>query len=263
MNAKPVLWHIPVSHYSEKARWALAHKGVEHERRAPLPGAHMAVAMWLTRGQEKTFPVLSLEGRNVGDSTAIIEALERRWPDPPLYPEDPAERRRALQLEEYFDEELGPQVRLLGWHELRKDQEAMGEVTRTMVPGPMQKLPGWEGVARGFGTAFTQVRYRVAADEAAEAARRDVLAGFDRLEAELESSGGEYLAGERFSVADLTAAALLYPIVNPPEGPQVLPSNQPAGFAEFVDSVSDRPGYTWVAETYRRHREPGLVTSAA
>ena len=263
MNAKPVLWHIPVSHYSEKARWALAHKGVEHERRAPLPGAHMAVAMWLTRGQEKTFPVLSLDGRNVGDSTAIIEALERRWPDPPLYPEDPAERRRALQLEEYFDEELGPQVRLLGWHELRKDQEAMGEVTRTMVPGPMRKLPGWEGVARGFGTAFTQVRYRVAADEAAEAARRDVLAGFDRLEAELESSGGEYLAGERFSVADLTAAALLYPIVNPPEGPQVLPSNQPAGFAEFVDSVSDRPGYTWVAETYRRHRQPGLVTSAA
>ena len=32
-RAKPVLWHIPVSHYSEKARWALAHKGIEHERR--------------------------------------------------------------------------------------------------------------------------------------------------------------------------------------------------------------------------------------
>ena len=154
-------------------------------------------------------------------------------------------------------------MRLLGWHELRKDQEAMGEVTTTMVPEPMRKLPGWEGVARGFGTAFTQVRYRVAADEAADAARRDVLAGLDRLEAELESSDGEYLAGDRFSVADLTAAALLYPIVNPPEGPQILPSNQPAGFAEFVDPVSDRPGYRWVAETYRKHREPGLVASAA
>jgi hypothetical protein len=33
------LWHIPISHYNEKARWALAYKGVEHERRTPLPGA--------------------------------------------------------------------------------------------------------------------------------------------------------------------------------------------------------------------------------
>ena len=63
-DAKPVLWHIPVSHYSEKVRWALTHKGVEHERSAPLPGPHMAVALWLTRGGDKTFPVLHLDGRS-------------------------------------------------------------------------------------------------------------------------------------------------------------------------------------------------------
>ena len=120
-DSKPILWHIPVSHYSEKARWALAHKRVDHERRAPMPGAHMAIALWLTRGQEKTFPVLQLDGRNIGDSTAIIAALEARWPEEPFYPEDPAERRRALDLEDFFDEEVGPHVRLLGFHELRKD----------------------------------------------------------------------------------------------------------------------------------------------
>ena len=32
--SKPVLWHVPISHYSEKARWALAFKGIEHERAA-------------------------------------------------------------------------------------------------------------------------------------------------------------------------------------------------------------------------------------
>ena len=46
----PTLWHIPVSHYNEKVRWALAHKGIEHERRAPPPGGHIAFALWLTRG---------------------------------------------------------------------------------------------------------------------------------------------------------------------------------------------------------------------
>jgi glutathione S-transferase len=263
MPSKPVLWHIPVSHYNEKARWALDYKGVEHERRAPLPGPHMAVALWLTRGAEKTFPVLRLDGRNIGDSTAIIEALERRWPDPPLYPEDPADLRRALELEDYFDEDVGPQVRLLGWHELRKDPERMGAVTATMVPGPMRRLPGSHAFARGFGTAFTQVRFRVAADEAADAARRDVLAGLDRLESELDASGGEYLVGDRFSVADLTAAALFYPVVTPPEGPQILAADPPAGFVAFQDSVSDRPGFTWVEAMYAKHRQPGLVASPA
>ncbi len=93
----PTLWQIDVSHYSEKARWALAWKGVEHRRRSPVPGAHMAVALWLTRGAQYTFPVLSIEGRRIGDSTAIVAALEELYPEPPLYPADIAQRRRALR----------------------------------------------------------------------------------------------------------------------------------------------------------------------
>ena len=37
----PVLYHIEVSHYNEKARWALDYKGVPHRRKAPMPIAHM------------------------------------------------------------------------------------------------------------------------------------------------------------------------------------------------------------------------------
>jgi hypothetical protein len=29
----PLLWHIPLSHYSEKVRWALDYKGIAHRRR--------------------------------------------------------------------------------------------------------------------------------------------------------------------------------------------------------------------------------------
>ena len=57
--------------------------------------------------------MLVLDGEAIGDSTRIIEALERRYPEPPLYPADPEERRRALEIEDFFDEELGPHVRLL------------------------------------------------------------------------------------------------------------------------------------------------------
>jgi glutathione S-transferase len=37
-GSAPTLWQIRISHYSEKARWALDHKGVHHVRREPLPG---------------------------------------------------------------------------------------------------------------------------------------------------------------------------------------------------------------------------------
>src|SRR5215218_11350574 len=106
----PVLWHLKVSNYNEKARWALDYKRVPHVRRALTAGEHRRVARKLTGGS--TFPVLVLDGKAIGDSTRIIEELERRYPDPPLYPSDPVARRRALALEEFFDEGLGPYVRL-------------------------------------------------------------------------------------------------------------------------------------------------------
>src|SRR5438309_1206742 len=119
VESQPILWHIEISHYNEKVRWALDYKEVEHEVRAPMPGLHMGVALWLTRGRGYTFPVLELNGRRIGDSTAIIAALEERCPDPPLYPADEAERARALALEDWFDRELGPYMRRYAFHALR------------------------------------------------------------------------------------------------------------------------------------------------
>ena len=41
-DTRPTLWHISLSHYSEKVRWALDHKRIPHRRRAVIvPGAHM------------------------------------------------------------------------------------------------------------------------------------------------------------------------------------------------------------------------------
>jgi glutathione S-transferase len=256
MTEKPVLWHIPVSHYSEKARWALAYKGVEHERRAPLPGAHMLYALWLTRGARKTFPVLRIDGETIGDSTEIIAALERRYPDPPLYPDDPAERQRALELEEYFDEQLGPQIRRIAWYEVSSDRdgEGMSLVAAESLPPSLRRIGVVRWAGSRFGSLYVGLRYSANSEELAMAAREKVLEALDRLEAEL--AGREYLVGNRFSVADLTAAALFYPLTMPPEAPQAL-AEMPPRLEQFVAPLRERPGARWVTEMFARHRNPG------
>lgn len=250
-DAQPTLWQLDISHYSEKARWALAHKGVAYRRRSPLPGGHMAIALWLTRGSEKTLPILQLDGRTIGDSTAVIAALEKRYPEPPLYPADPEQRRHALALEDFFDEELGPYTRLLAFHELINEPEMFAEVASKAVPAPLGKAKRLVGA---YARAFTSLRFGANDDAAAETARTKIVAAMDRLDAELASNGGEYLVGGRFSVADLTAASLFYPVVGPDEGPVPPDSPTPPAFESFQDELSERPGYAWVEEMFRRHR---------
>jgi glutathione S-transferase len=257
---RPTLWHINVSHYSEKVRWALAWKGVEHRRRAPIPSTHIPIALWLTRGAQYTFPVLTLDGRNIGDSTAIIAALEERYPQAPLYPEDAGERRRALELEDFFDEELGPPIRQLVWHELGKDPDRFALVMERTSP---PSLARFSKPAAQYGRVFTALRFAARSEETAERSRATVLAALDRLEAELQAGEGEYLAGDSFTVADLTAASLFYPLALPEGAP--LPPDQPLpeSYQRFREPLKDRPGLEWVRKIFRRHRRPAKPAAAA
>jgi glutathione S-transferase len=248
---RPILWHIEISHFSEKARWALQIKGVEHERRAPPPGLHIPLALWLTRGRSGTLPILEIDGQRLADSTAIIAALEERIPDPPLYPAEPRERERALELEDFFDRTLGPAIRRLVWHELRGDPERLGAVAALAAPAlsGSSVVPYARLLATGAG-----LRYGAAGKRAARRAKSTVLAVLDRLEAELGER--KYLVGDRFSVADLTAASLFYPLVLPEQAPKVV-QEMPERYERLRASLANRPGYRWIREIYATHRRAG------
>jgi glutathione S-transferase len=246
MNTRPILWHIEISHFNEKARWALDFKGVEHERRGLVPGYHMAVALVLTRGRCYTSPILELDGRRIGDSTAIIRALEPL----PAATVVPGGSGRAP---------TGARARGV----LRRAARALHPAARlSRTP----QRPGRRRAARGAGVhpgdealpthaaeyllAGTALRYGAWSAQAADWARRRVLEALDRLEAELGTN--DYLVGERFTVADLTAASLFYPLVLPVEGP-VRPQ-MPATFARFREPLKQRRGFRWVEEMFHRHR---------
>jgi glutathione S-transferase len=242
----PVLWHLKVSHYNEKARWALDFKGIPHRRRAEIPGQHRDIAEELSGGS--TFPVLVLDGEAIGDSTRIIEALEQRYPAPPLYPADPSARRQALELEEFFDEELGPHSRLLALN--------------CMLPDPELLLgafaPDLNGARRLAARAsYPLIRKRVGSDFGVDeqhvslAYAQLAIAG-ERFRSELQPSG--YLVGNSFSVADLTLASLLAPLVAPVQFPYPQPQRGHPRL-EPVRKALARPGLLdWTRDIYTRHR---------
>ncbi|HEX8645931.1 MAG TPA: glutathione S-transferase N-terminal domain-containing protein [Thermoleophilaceae bacterium] len=246
MSELPVLWHIEVSHYNEKVRWALDHKGIAHRRRAPMPGAaHMAHALRLTR--RLTFPVLELDGQAIGDSTAIIAELERLRPDPPLLPADPAERRRALELEEFFDTELGPHIRRVGFQSMFEPQNRDLMLDELVKDSPL--------VRRAFTATYPVVRRTFKARYGVYPDR--VRAGLEKTHAALERveserAGRDHLVGDSFTVADLTAAALFAPLLQPDELEYKL--TLPPETLPLQAELREHPAGRWALDTYRRHR---------
>jgi len=245
--AMPVLWHFTVSHFNEKVRWALDFKRIPHVRRALVPGAHFLTIWRMTR--QTAVPVLALDGRPIHDSSRIIEALERVHPEPPLYPRNESERRRALELEDFFDEKLGPSIRAMLVHaQFVHDPDLTAALfTVGMGRGSRRALHIFSPVFR----PLYRRRYRINA-ASAEVARGKTLAALDRLERELQPSG--YLVGEGFSVADLTAAALFYPLVQPPEFPYPWPRPLPGWLESYRTSLAGHTAFQWVREMYRRYR---------
>jgi glutathione S-transferase len=251
----PVLWHLKVSPYNEKARWALDYKYIPHVRRAALPGRHQAIARALTGAD--TFPVLVLGDEPIGDSTLIIAALERRHPEPPLYPADPDARRRALEIEDFFDEELGAYLRLLVLHHLLPNPKLLLGMFFPDLPRRA------EVVARA---TFPVHRRRVIADFGIDEfsvgfAWGKVTAAGERFRAELQPSG--YLVGDSFTVADLTVAALVAPVVAPEQFPYPQPQRGHRLLAPLRDAFSEAGLVDWAIDMYARHRGQSAEIGAA
>ncbi len=204
--------------------------------------------MWFSRG-DGTLPVLDLDGRRIVDSTAIIAALEERQAQPSLHPANAEDRRHALELEEFFDEHAGHDMRRVGFWEARQNLDYALAFMTTDQP-KARRAVARVGLRVAFPAVWRYMSARYAFNEAAvERSRATLVAALDRIE--VERAGGDYLVGEEFTVADLTAAALLYPLVWPPEFHYKLP--EPPRW-QFLDLFSDHPSLEWITETWRRHR---------
>jgi glutathione S-transferase len=249
-DAPLALLQFPYSHYNEKARWALDWKRIPHRRVSLLPGPHALRIRRLTGG-ETTTPVLLAGRRVVAGSAAIVEELERMQPEPALFPRDPALRERALAIARRFDDEVGPRVRRALFAVLLGDGDYFCRIWSHHRSAPVRAL-----YRATFPFARPAVRRNVGLD--APGALEDALDGARRaldFVAETSAATGQ-LAGDRFTVADLTAAALLAPLTELDHPDMDRPRPAPPAVAAFYAQFASHPGIAWVHAQYRAHRPP-------
>ena len=238
---------IPISHFCEKARWALDRAGVDYREERHLQGIHVLAAR--RAGGGHTAPVLvTAEGTVLADSSDILAYADRAGAG--LYP--PASRAEIAALEADFDAVLGPQARIWIYVHVLRSPRIGREYNTTGVPA-------WE--RRVFPLLFRPmgalVRRRLGIGAGAEPqAHRAVMETFDRVAARL-GDGRRFLCGDAFTAADLTFASLAAAVLLPeqygtplPQPPQ-LPDALRAGVDEFRAHPAGRFALRLFAEERR------------
>ena len=242
------LYDFRFSHFSEKARWALDFKGIPYKPRHLLPGFHMLTARKLA--PRSCVPILKADDAVIQESTEIINFLEQKFPDQSLTPSDPNDVNEAMEWEEYLDEEIGVTLRLWFYYHELPDRDRAVRFLSQGAPWLQRSL---------FALSFAPIRramtqmMHIDAESATDAERRFLLA-FDRLDQALER--GPFLVGNRFSRADLTACALLWPLCRPGESESDVEALFPLAVCALRKQVQHRRFYRWVLEQYQENRIP-------
>jgi glutathione S-transferase len=251
---------IPISHYCEKARWALERAGLEYREERHIQGVHQLAAR--RAGGGITVPVLVTPDGAVGDSAEILAWVDERVaPKLRLYPSDARERREVEDLCRRFDEELGPAGRRLIYVHMLAQRELLMRFNNQGVP-PWEDRTirwGWPFIV-GFAKRVLDIRPGVEVGDEAVVWRE-----FDFV-AERLADGRRYLCGERFGAADLTFAALAAPVLVPTVYGVTLPQPEvmAADTALLIERARAHPAGCFALGLIAEHRPvPGSRASVA
>ena len=238
---------IPISHFCEKARWALERAGLGYREERHVQGVNRVVSK--RAGGHGTLPVLVCEIGVLAQSEAILRYADQDLAEPQRLFPDGDDEITALCRE--LDAGLGPDGRRLMYAHMLPRKDFMLEFNDVGVPRwedvMMRRL--WPVVAR-WGARELEVR-----DDTLEQDRPRVLSAFDAIAARLED-GRPYLFGERFTAADLTFAALAAAVVAPPGYGTPLPQLDvlPEPVARDVAAFRAHPAGAFALRMFREHR---------
>jgi glutathione S-transferase len=241
---------IPISHYCEKARWALERAGMPYRGERHVQGIHRLAAR--RAGGGATVPVLVTPEGAIGESQEILLWVDERIPvERRLFPSDLGARARLDALCRRLDERLGPSGRRLMYVHMLAQR-------KLVLSFNDQGVPLWEDRALRFGWPLMR---RFVARElgiAPGVEREDEAAVFQELDfvASILADGRPYLCGARFGAADLTFAALSAAVILPPKYGVLLPQPDllPRHTAALVERAREHPAGRFALSLFAEHR---------
>ena len=241
---------IPISHFCEKARWALERAKLDYVEERHVQGVHQVVAR--RAGGGTTVPVLVAEDRVLADSEQILLFADERLDEQRrLFPSEPRLRDEVVELCRRLDEGLGPDGRRLMYAH-------MLELKQLMLRFNNQGVPAWEGrlmtALWPLATRWGRRELGIGPDTIREDEPR-VWRAFDEVAGRL-ADGRPHLCGERFTAADLTFACLAAAVLVPPQYGVRLPQPEelPGPLARDIRAFREHPAGAYALELFRSER---------
>ncbi|MDM9380041.1 glutathione S-transferase N-terminal domain-containing protein [Chlorogloeopsis sp. ULAP01] len=190
---------ISVSHYCEKARWVLDKLKFPYVEERHTPPFHLLAT---GRVGGKTTPVLVTKSDVFTDSTTILKYLNSiAHANTKLYPTDSILCKQVEELEDLFDEQLGPATRRWGYFHVMNNYKFM---QKRWCEG----VPFYERILFPLVYPITSSIARQKMNitpEATVQAYETISRIFAKVN-ELLADGRTFLVGNNFSAADLTFA---------------------------------------------------------
>jgi glutathione S-transferase len=228
------LFVIPASHPSITAALMLDRKGIAYKRTDLLPTISKPV-LRAAGFPGITVPALRIDGTKVQGSRPIARELDRRVPEPPLFPADPEARAAVEEAERFGDEELQHPIRQLLWWGFKHDKAPM----RSYSEGARLGVP----IGLAMKTAAPVIAISARMNEADDAHARAALAALpgllDRVDAFIAAGtiGGAEPNAADFQIATSIGLAMTMADLRP-----AIEGRPAAALAARI--VPDYPGHT-------------------
>ena len=227
------LFQFRHSPFCEKARLLLSAKAIPYAVQEVIPGVGQ-IDLFRRSGQRQV-PVLQDGDVLVAGSAAITRHLDSKVPEPPLLPEDPQTRARALIWESWADTTLAHGARMALLQAVGQDKHLRKALLPQATPAPLRDalaaLPG--DMVSGVSQLFTH-------------------AGLQQLNQALEQlttlvAKGQPLLGAQHCAADMAVAAQLYGLKFPAAAGVELAGR---GVPGIVDHPLFEPLFAWRDQLY-------------
>lgn len=245
--AEPTLVVLPVSPWSERARWALDHHRIPYRvvEHAPFIGERRLRRLTGPGPARATVPLLITGEERLTESTAIARWADRHGSGATLFPEG-----QDAELERWctIADQSSSAGRALVTAALLRDPAALDETHPRQIPRFVRPL--LRPLTR-HGTRWFAKKYALDVEDTS-AAEAQLRASLDLLRQAL-ASGGPYLLGT-FSYADVTMATVLQG-VKPVDHPRFpLGTATRRAWTQETLAAAHPELLTWRDELYRKHR---------